>query len=315
MITQGSGTAHCLTRSPDADLAPSWSPTGRTLVYVNGNAGHRDLLPAHRQRRSPAPPDGHAGRRERPPASRLRRQPRDVRYFFMTYGKRSGVLHEGRGGSGEAAAASRNVRARRITNSSSASSFPSWQAAGLPPVIAAAGDAACSPNDPSFNNGQGQGSFLPPDAELGPHAARRPDQRPGHRGPPVRERRVRELPGRLPSTQPGAGSSRSSKAVAGNHEYETPAPAGTSAWTSTARACSRARQATATRVTKASTSAPGTSPRRSTRSATTHRRAATPTSPQIQWLKSDLAAHLATCTSPTGTGPRTARAASHDGGT
>jgi hypothetical protein len=55
--------------------------------------------------------------------------------------------------------ARRNTRVRRLTSSTSAASLPSWQATGLPPVIAAAGDAACSPADPSFNNGQGSGAY------------------------------------------------------------------------------------------------------------------------------------------------------------
>jgi hypothetical protein len=51
---------------------------------------------------------------------------------------------------------SRGLRVRRLTTARSGAGAPSWQPAGLDPVIAAAGDIACDPQSSLFNGGVGQ---------------------------------------------------------------------------------------------------------------------------------------------------------------
>jgi acid phosphatase type 7 len=50
---------------------------------------------------------------------------------------------------------SRSLRVRRITSGRSAARQAGWQPTGLDPVVAAAGDIACDPASPNFNGGVG----------------------------------------------------------------------------------------------------------------------------------------------------------------
>jgi Tol biopolymer transport system component len=154
VITQGSSVSRRLTASPDPDLAPTWSPTGRTLIYAHGKSGHRDLYVLtsdgkHRRRLTATPGDENDPSFS-PDGSR-------VAFTYTRKGKRYLYFMKVKGGAIKSLPSNRNVRARRLTRSTSASSLPSWQPTGLPPQIAAAGDVACRPDSPSFNNGQGTG--------------------------------------------------------------------------------------------------------------------------------------------------------------
>lgn len=287
-ITQGTSTAKRLTRSPDADLGPSWSPTGRTLVYVNGKAGHRDLylLTANggHRRRLTATPGDEGDPSFSPDGSR-------VTFTYTSHGKRTVYFTKVAGSPIKKLPATRNVRARRITRSSSASSFPSWQPTGLPPVVAAAGDAACSPTDPSFNGGQGQGSFC--------HQKQSSDLM--LRADLTNVLAIGDLQYErgdyanfLASFDPSWGRLKPIiKPVPGNHEYQTPGASGyfdyfNGPGVQSGQAGDRDKGYYSFDI--------GTWHIEALNSECDNIGGCGPDSPQIQWLKSDLAAHPAKCT-------------------
>ena len=86
-------------------------------------------------------------------------------------------------------------------------------------MIAAAGDIACDPASPTFNNGVGIPALLPPEAELGPAAPRGP-------GPVLVPGDLQYEDGTLPqfmaSFDPSWGRAKPLiSPVPGNHEYNT----------------------------------------------------------------------------------------------
>ena len=142
------GFPHRLTRSHQADTDPAWSPSGRTLVFAHGRPGHRDLYVmtsggAHRRALTHL-----AGDESEPTwspngrwiAFTLRRGSRRWIYYFRF---RRGALSQ------------LDRHFHRLTSARSASRSPSWQPAGFDPVVAAAGDIACDPGDSHFNGGLG----------------------------------------------------------------------------------------------------------------------------------------------------------------
>ena len=145
------GAARRVTRSRLPDLHPTWSPTGRTLVFTRGRAGRRDLYVA------------------RADGSRVRRLTRvagdESDAIFSPDGSRVAFTHTRRGarrlylmklkGEPVTRLVARSRRVRRLSTSRSGARAPSWQPTGLSPVVAAAGDIACDPASPYFNGGLG----------------------------------------------------------------------------------------------------------------------------------------------------------------
>jgi hypothetical protein len=151
VVSADGGTARRLSRSKLDDSSPAWSPTGRTLVFTRGKRGRRDLYVMTA--------DGSSVRR-------LTRVPGDeTEPTLSPDGTRIVFTHRSKGvqrlyvmklkGKAVSRLPSRSLRVRRITSGRSAARQPGWQPAGLDPVVAAAGDIACDPASPSFNAGVG----------------------------------------------------------------------------------------------------------------------------------------------------------------
>ena len=145
------GTPSRLTRSRLDDRGPAWSPTGRTLTFSRGRAGRRDLYVVdargRRSRRLTAVKGDETDPVFSPDGTRVafthRLRGRKRLYLMKVRGRPVRTLP------------SRSLRVRRITTARSSAGAPSWQPGGLDPVIAAAGDIACDPASPTFNNGVG----------------------------------------------------------------------------------------------------------------------------------------------------------------
>ena len=145
------GAPRRLTRSKLDDRGPAWSPTGKTLGFSRGRAGRRDLYVVDA-----------AGRSSRR-LTAVRGDETDP--AFSPDGTRIAFVHKLRGrkrlyvmkvrGRPIRTLPARSLRVRRMTTIRSAAGFPSWQPAGLDPVIAAAGDIACDPESEFFNGGVG----------------------------------------------------------------------------------------------------------------------------------------------------------------
>jgi len=151
LVAASGGPARRLTRAKADEATPAWSPTGRTLVIARGRPGERDLYRVSA--------DGSRSRRltrvngdDSEPAW----SPDGTRLVFTHRrgGKRRLYVMKVRGGAIRRLS-SRSRRVRRLTSSRSRPRLPSWQPTGLDPVVAAAGDIACDPNNPNFNNGLG----------------------------------------------------------------------------------------------------------------------------------------------------------------
>ena len=186
------GTARRLTRGRANETNPAWSPTGRTLVVSRGRAGKRDLYLVRSngagRRRLTATPGDEIEPSWSPDGSRIvfthRRRGKRRIFLMKVRGKPIRRLPR------------RSVRVRRIATSGSPGQ-PSWQPTGLPPVIAA-GDIACDPESLLLQRRQRNPGQLPAAAHLGPPAAQRPLLDPGARRHPVRGRRAVEVPELLP---------------------------------------------------------------------------------------------------------------------
>ena len=150
-ISAVGGRPHRLTRNPADDRSPAWSPSGRTLAFARGRAGHRDLYRVRadgsRERRLTALP----GDEDEPAWSP------DGRWLAFTYRskgrRRLDRLRIGR----RPVSRLSSRRLRALSSSRTAPRAPTWQPAGLDPVVAAAGDIACDPADRNFNGAVGAG--------------------------------------------------------------------------------------------------------------------------------------------------------------
>ena len=151
LVGAAGGAARRLTASKDDDSVPAWSPTGRTLVFSRGKAGRRDLYVIRgtggRPRRLTEVPGDEGDPTFSTDGTRVvftHRRGRSPRVYLMKVkGKAVRTLP------------SRSRRVRRITSARSAARQPAWQPTGLDPVVAAAGDIACDPASPNFNAGAG----------------------------------------------------------------------------------------------------------------------------------------------------------------
>jgi acid phosphatase type 7 len=152
VMPAGGGTPRRLTRDKPDDTTPSWSPTGRTLVVARGRAGRRDLYlitadGSHARRLTKVPGD------ESEPAFSPDRT--RIVFTYRRRGKRRVYVMKVKGKPIRRLPATRSLRARRLTTTRSQARLASWQPTGLAPVVAAAGDIACDPESPSFNDGLG----------------------------------------------------------------------------------------------------------------------------------------------------------------
>jgi acid phosphatase type 7 len=152
-IGAAGGAARRITRSPMNDNFPAWSPDGRTLVFARGRPGRRNLYLIR--------PDGSGARRlTRAPGdeSEPAFSPDGSRVVFTYRRRRSQRLYLMKTrGRAVTKLPARSLRVRRLTSPRSAARQPSWQPTGLDPVVAAAGDIACDPANPYFNAGAGVG--------------------------------------------------------------------------------------------------------------------------------------------------------------
>jgi Tol biopolymer transport system component len=155
VISSKGGTARRLDHTKADELYPAWSPTGKTLVVSRGRAGHRDLYLVTASGSSSRRLTAVRGDEIEPSWS-----PDGTRIVF-TYkrnGRRKIYLMKVRGKPIKRLS-NRSVRMRRITTSKSRPGFSTWQPAGLDPIIDAAGDIACDPGSDRFNNGEGVPGF------------------------------------------------------------------------------------------------------------------------------------------------------------
>ena len=151
VLDPGTESARRLNHTRIDQAAPAWSPTGRTLVLAAGKPGRRDLYlvtadGAHTRRLTKLPGD------DTEPAF----SPDGTRIVFAHKrgGKRRLYVMKVRG-KPITRLPVRSRRVRRLTASRSRAGLPSWQPAGLSPVVDAAGDIACDPTSPYYNDGLG----------------------------------------------------------------------------------------------------------------------------------------------------------------
>ncbi len=145
------GRPRRLTRGKADEVAPAWSPTGRTLVLSRGRPGQRNLYRVRADgsgaRRLTSVPGDESEPAWSPDGTR-------IAFTYRSGGKRRVYLMKVRGGAIRRLP-SRSSRVRRLTTSGSRARLPSWQRAGLAPLVAAAGDIACDPEHVYFNGGLG----------------------------------------------------------------------------------------------------------------------------------------------------------------
>jgi acid phosphatase type 7 len=145
------GAARRITSRRSNDQDPAWSPTGHTIAVARGRPGRRNLYVisadgAHKRRLTRVRGD-ESEPAFSPDGTRIaftyRRGNQRLVYLMKVKGR---AIHR---------LPRRSLRVRRLTTSRSASGLPTWQATGLDPLVAAAGDIACDPGDHSFNGGVG----------------------------------------------------------------------------------------------------------------------------------------------------------------
>jgi acid phosphatase type 7 len=145
------GVARRPRRGRTDEVTPAWSPTGRTLALAAGKAGSRDLFlvsadGSHSRRLTNVAGDD-SDPAWSPDGTRIvfthKRGGRRQLYLMKVRGKPITRLPV------------RSARVRRLTTSGSRAGLPSWQPTGLAPMVAAAGDIACDPESPYFNDGLG----------------------------------------------------------------------------------------------------------------------------------------------------------------
>ena len=289
------GTPRRVTRNRLDDRGPAWSPTGRTIAFSRGRAGQRDLYLVDA-----------AGKRSR----RLTAVPGDeTDPAFSPDGTRVAFIHKLRGrtrlyvmkvkGRPIRTLPSRSLRVRRMTSAGSGAGAPSWGPAAMDPVIAAAGDIACDPADPRFNGGVGIPRYcrqkLSSDLLLRSDLARVliPGDVQYEQG---------TLAQFMASFHPTWGRARELiSPVPGNHEYETPGAAGyfdyfNGVGAATGPAGDRDKGYYSYQV--------GTWRVLALNSECENIGGCGPDSPQVRWMRAELAANPAVCTLAYWHGPR-----------
>jgi hypothetical protein len=140
MNSNGGDTVR-LTHGRANDDYPSWSPDGRWVAFTRGSRRHRDHYIIRRDQT-------HLKRLTtlRQAVSSPAWSP-DGRWLAFTSGKagRRALYRVRRDGR----------KLRRVSPRSADAATVDWQVRGADPVIAAAGDIACDPNDKHFNGGLG----------------------------------------------------------------------------------------------------------------------------------------------------------------
>jgi hypothetical protein len=138
--TQGTSSQR-LTSTRGDEEAPAWSPDGRRIAFSSGSAPHRTIAimgaNGGKAKRVTARKTDAAAPAWSPDGRRLAMTVRSGKYrklaVMSAKGGRIKVISKGRGDAGP----------------------PDWQPTGLDPIIAAAGDIACDPLQPEYNNGLG----------------------------------------------------------------------------------------------------------------------------------------------------------------
>jgi hypothetical protein len=140
-VSARGGTPRRLTFKPGDDKDPAWSPRGDQIAYVRGTGGLGVKSPYGRGKRRVAHVPGgvEQGLAWAPDGSRIvfAGGPPGARRVYS-------VRPDGKG-------------LRPLSLPGSNGEDPTWQSTGRDPVIAAAGDIACSPTGRSFNEGRGRG--------------------------------------------------------------------------------------------------------------------------------------------------------------
>jgi hypothetical protein len=151
VIPSTGGKPRRLIRRKGDETYPAWAPSGRTLAITRGRPGRRDLYlvraDGSRIRRLTRVPGDETEAAWSPDGKRIlftyRRRGKQQIYLMKVKGRAIRRLPK------------RSRRARRLTSSRPRARLPAWQRTGLDPVVAAAGDIACDPEDALFNGGLG----------------------------------------------------------------------------------------------------------------------------------------------------------------
>jgi hypothetical protein len=139
------GPARRVTRGRADDESPAWSPSGRFIAFTRTTKAHGRQLYVVRA----------DGKRLR----RLTRLKRGVSSPAWSPSGRWIVFVAGRPHHHRLDAIGANGRGLRRAGGYGDPSAVDWQPTGSDPVVAAAGDIACDPADPAFNNGLGTDAF------------------------------------------------------------------------------------------------------------------------------------------------------------
>ena len=286
-VPAAGGVPRRLTRSRQADIDPAWSPTGRTLAFTRGRAGHRDLYVIRPDgsgvRRLTAVPGDEGEPVFSPDGSR-------IAFVHSRAGQRRLYLMKSKGGPLRRLV-DRGRRVRRLTAGSSAARAPSWQPAGLSPVVAAAGDIACEPDNPSFNGGLGVPGFCR--QRMTSDLLLRMDLSAVLVAGDAQYENG-ELANFMASFEPSWGRvKRLLRPVPGNHEYNTPGAAGYFDYFNGAGARSGAA---GSRDSGFYSFDLGSWHIVAINSECQNVGGCGPDSPQLRWLRADLAAHPVVCT-------------------
>jgi acid phosphatase type 7 len=144
VVDASTGATRRLTRSRADESTPNWSPDGSRVAFIRRRDAVRDLYVM----------DARGGRARRLTTGQVASDP-----AWSPDGRRIAFAMRVRGRRQLFVIGANGRRLRQLTRSPSAPAAPDWQPAGADPVIAAAGDIACDPADPSFAGGLGTAAF------------------------------------------------------------------------------------------------------------------------------------------------------------